>query len=464
MFKRIVSVSLSTFLVLGCGGGGGGSMTPTKPAVVPPVTPAAIPQQAITHSKQAPVWSLGNTTNIGARLLPELSQLRKLNESRGFSISAGMLRDGVAANDVLDYTRTMAAGEAGLVPFLSPPTIRIATGTKPEFIDYAVRAVQVINAHLPYDKRLRFSTLQAPPRTHIDDIPEGEIYIDFAPQALWSDSVKMPGRAGESISTNYLPRSYGKRNGHIWIDSDVISERGWTADHIVHVMVHELLHSIGFGGHVDAARFPLSAMTERVPKEAFPWILGKVDTDALLAMYTRFVPGVSPNDISPHTLGPWSDETAHLTGAAGFGRGRGAMIFGVSTRNGFTRPWATGRTPATALAKNPELRETVVWNGMIFGVNNLLRGVDGDARLAVDLGTLNGQLDFTNLVSILGQGRSAVWNDGDLRYSVSVRGNTFTQTGGDAGEVTGAFFGPSHEGMGGVLERSDLSGAFGGKR
>ena len=38
------------------------------------------------------------------------------------------------------------------------------------------------------------------------------------------------------------------------------------------------------------------------------------------------------------------------------------------------------------------------------------------------------------------------------------------QTGGDAGTVTGAFFGPAHEGMGGVLERDDLSAGFGGKR
>ena len=56
------------------------------------------------------------------------------------------------------------------------------------------------------------------------------------------------------------------------------------------------------------------------------------------------------------------------------------------------------------------------------------------------------------------------WGDGDLGYSVEVRGNTFTRTGGDAGVVTGAFFGPRHEGMGGVLERSDLSAGFGGKR
>ena len=54
-----------------------------------------------------------------------------------------------------------------------------------------------------------------------------------------------------------------------------------------------------------------------------------------------------------------------------------------------------------------------------------------------------------------------MWGDGDLGYSIEVHGNTFNRTGGDAGSITGAFFGSRHEGMGGVLERSDLSAGFG---
>ena len=57
-----------------------------------------------------------------------------------------------------------------------------------------------------------------------------------------------------------------------------------------------------------------------------------------------------------------------------------------------------------------------------------------------------------------------MWHDGDLSYMVEIRGNTFVQTGGDVGTVTGAFFGSSHSGMGGVLERDDLSAGFGGNR
>ena len=61
-------------------------------------------------------------------------------------------------------------------------------------------------------------------------------------------------------------------------------------------------------------------------------------------------------------------------------------------------------------------------------------------------------------------GSGTMWGDGDLGYTIKVSENTFVQTGGDDGEVTGAFFGPAHEAMGGVLERSDLAAAFGGKR
>ena len=61
-------------------------------------------------------------------------------------------------------------------------------------------------------------------------------------------------------------------------------------------------------------------------------------------------------------------------------------------------------------------------------------------------------------------GSGAARHDGDLRYVIEVRGNAFHRTGGDAGTVTGAFFGPAHEAMGGVLEREDLDAGFAGLR
>ena len=96
--------------------------------------------------------------------------------------------------------------------------------------------------------------------------------------------------------------------------------------------------------------------------------------------------------------------------------------------------------------------------------------VAGNARLSVELTNLDGQLAFTNLEQwgvkeapgVAGSGTT--WEDGDLGYTIEVQGNTFVRTGGDDGEVTGAFFGAAHEVMGGALERDDLTAGFGGTR
>lgn len=60
-------------------------------------------------------------------------------------------------------------------------------------------------------------------------------------------------------------------------------------------------------------------------------------------------------------------------------------------------------------------------------------------------------------------GSGGLWKDGSLHYDVAVSGNEFARTGGNEGEVTGAFFGSGHEAMGGVLRRLDLSAGFVGK-
>ena len=55
-----------------------------------------------------------------------------------------------------------------------------------------------------------------------------------------------------------------------------------------------------------------------------------------------------------------------------------------------------------------------------------------------------------------------MWGDGNL--DIAVRGNTFQQTGGDEGILTGMFTGLQHEGAAGALVRDDLTAAFGANR
>ena len=148
----------------------------------------------------------------------------------------------------------------------------------------------------------------------------------------------------------------------------------------------------------------------------------------------------------------------------------GGIAFGVALRNGLSQPWAVGSTPESNLADNMELPGNIVWSGRLLGLTPLAETVAGTADLTVELATLSGMVDFSELEHWPADappgetGSGATWRDGDLSYRIEVRGNGFSQTGGDAGEVTGTFFGPAHEGMGGVLVREDLSAGFAGRR
>ena len=106
--------------------------------------------------------------------------------------------------------------------------------------------------------------------------------------------------------------------------------------------------------------------------------------------------------------------------------------------------------------------------GTLLGFTPAAAPVAGDAEIGVDLGTLTGSADFENLETwptAPGEpGTGTQWLDGDLGYTIAVTGNTFRETGGDDGRLTGIFVGRSHEGAAGTLERSDLTAAFGASR
>ena len=184
-------------------------------------------------------------------------------------------------------------------------------------------------------------------------------------------------------------------------------------------------------------------------------------------MYGRLDRPTPPADIAEE-LGPWSDTSLHVRGALGIEDGE--IAFGAALRNGLSQPWAVGPTPNSSLANNTALSGDAHWSGRLLGLTPDAKTVAGAARLTVDLPTLSGSLNFSELESWPVDappgttGSGTAWRDGPLRYRIGVRGNSFVQTGGDIGQVTGAFFGPSHGGMGGVLVRDDLSAGFGGIR
>ena len=233
------------------------------------------------------------------------------------------------------------------------------------------------------------------------------------------------------------------------------------------VIAHELIHLLG-RSHVDSARFPETLMVSGGSEELSPHVLHPLDRETLLAVYGRLDSTTAPN-LLEDALGPWTDTSIHVRGALGLD-GDEQIAFGAALRNGRSQPWAAGPTPASNLGDNPFALGPGRLVGPLAGAHASAETVAGAADLTVDLATLTGTVDFSSLEHWTANaapgaaGSGTTWRDGRLSYGIEVRGNTFVQTGGDTGTVTGAFFGPAHEGMGGVLVHEDLDAGFGGKR
>ena len=455
---------------------------------------------------QPPIVEEDDTRYVGADAAPALDELAAGGDYGGVAVSSGRVRDGAGADRVLEYLEKHIDEDynhwiPGLATFAAPPVVRVARGASEELAAYTETAVRLINSALPHDNHIVFSRDPAPRSTAIENVPEGEVFVNFTRKQDWNL------REGQRYEADWLyvfefdaipeynesaqrHENKGTRAAHLWFDSQIISNAAWVRDpdtdnwkyQVLNAPVIEsdtvdkvytregmvphitrlLLRTLGFYASIDQSEFPDSILTHNRVR------LPNIDGEALLAAYTRLAPGTQPEDLSAESLGPWEDTSFHLRGDLEFAGGEAA--FGVALRNGLARPWASGPAPLAALENNSALFGTVSWNGALLGMTPSSETVAGQARLAVELATLDGQLDFTGLerwgvkAPPGNTGTGATWGDGDLGYSVEVQGNAFYRTGGDEGEVAGAFFGAAHEAMGGVLERSDLIAGFGGTR
>ena len=235
--------------------------------------------------------------------------------------------------------------------------------------------------------------------------------------------------------------------------------------------------------------------------------LSQIDGETIQTIYTKLhakreiVSGhaeafkIVDETISAEDLGPWDDSVVRYSGSfvraidtdfVAFGRsthqGRRrfwnsagpdplsiSAAFGVDWRNGIARPWAVGQPPEATFADSG-LVGNAAWSGELVGFTPSRETVYGDSAISVNLATMAGSAAFTALehwnagAAPGGPGTGIQWNDGDLHYSISLDGNYLRSNGGDGGYVSGRFVGGRHEGAVGILERPDLTAAFGASR
>ena len=437
---------------------------------------------------QTPLQARQTTIHVGADVAAPADALQQAALHGETRVFHGSVQDGIGADEVIAYLQADAASfldvqdqdddPATMVEFPGglflrfgsvPPTVRLADGTPPALIDETVRAVQAINAALPIDWQLEISRDPAPAGTVTPS--DGEILVVFAREEDWSQEAAPPIDENIGLAEPLFavvptgdpdaPFRIEIGGGRVFVDhtrTEGLERLG--------VIAHELIHLLG-RGHVDPLRFPRTIMVGGGSEELSAHILHPLDREALLAVYGHLEPGTAPGSIAEQ-LGDWTDTSLHLRGAIDIQDGE--IGFGAALRNGLSQPWASGPSPHTNLEDNTALSGTVSWAGRLLGLTPDAEAVAGAADLSLDLTKLTGWVEFAGLEQWAANaapgapGTGAIWDDGDLRYGIEVRGNTFVQTAGDAGTVTGAFFGPAHEGMGGVLEHDKLSAGFGGKR
>ena len=471
-------LSLGTALLLGGCGGSGMVPLAAGPVVLPPSVPLA--------ADNAPITDLGDHVHVGSDVAVSVEELTRAARHDAVTVSYGRVRDGLGTSELLAYlhedaTALVSSGPEGdpeqeffpdglLLRFQAvPATVRVADGARPELIDETVHVVQLLNAALPLDWQIRFD--HDPGSTGLASPPDGEILIAFGPQADWS----LPGGppVGEEIGlalSRYNPVPTGNPDiplvleitgGQVWVDPTRTH-----GDERLGVIAHEILHVLG-RQHADPHRFPETIMVPGGGDGPTRHVLHPLDREALFAVYDRFGTGALPDALATN-LGHWSDTSVHILGTLDIPGGE--VRFGAGLRNGLLQPWVLGPDTDKDLAQDEDLGGSASWSGRLLGLTPHAEVVAGAAELSVDIRALTGHLEFTGLEMWASDaapgaiGTGSPWLDGDLSFGVAVHGNSFVRTGGDAGAVTGVFFGKSHEGMGGVLRRRDLSGGFGGRR
>ena len=433
------------------------------------------------ENENDPLRELSGIRHVGGEVAPTAA-LTSTTSHGAASISHGTLQEATSRADLVEFLVEQAElAESwelkGLPIGEESMTVRIVAGVSERFESYIERAVRAINSALPPDRRIVIgATIRKDDEETLRDALEG------LPDNTLVVHAGLRDRGGVVRPRSYFaPFEYGGNHeqgltiekGYLFINADpewyFLERKGHgeldREQRAIGLIAHEISHGLGFLEHPDDTESVLSYDTPY--EKRMGHFLYRIDRDALLAAYEKLDAYTASEDIETD-LGSWSTSVMHVRGEISL-EDDDTVAFGTALSNGFPASWAQGPIPDTDLADNTELTGNATWAGRLLGLTPGGRAVAGSAALAVDLDDLDGRIDFAALEQwsstrpgSIGTGTS--WGDGDLGYTIAVDGNIFVRTGGDDGMVTGAFFGAAHEGMGGTLERDDLSAGFGGKR
>ena len=472
--SRSLMALVAALLLAACGGGSSPSTHTSSPdPSEPPPTEATdrlpfpyepsghyrtdgLAAPASRNAKHMPIYRDNAQVFVGVDQGPD-SVVPVAGERGKTQIRYGRLNDGAGRQTVAAY---LAQAGGDVTRRSSTPTLRIIGPTSTNDMAKTIRAVQMINAALPESAKIPVGASLSGLSLRDNVRQDGRYYrsgteltntihIEFVPAHEYrrgpgSAAVAYTlGRGSSYIQFNMGANSYPRDN-----ESTIL-------------LAHELMHAIADFDHVSSDFATILEGTgyihdsiqngQRQPLS----LLYPVDREALQAFF---------RSSDPTNLGAWSASSTRIDGNGPHAN------FGVALRNGYAEPWAYGPLPDTDLRNNRALSGSATWTGTLVGLTPQATAVVGDADISVQLSTMTGRADFTNLEAWAANmapgdvGTGTQWLDGDLGYSIAVSGNSFRETSGDAGRLTGVFTGAAHEGAAGTLDRTDLTAAFGAER
>ena len=413
---------------------------------------------------------------IGGNTPPlDLDDVEVLGNVDDIAIAWGFSDNGLGRAALLRELREDIRELGHVIRWDTPPVVRVAHGTPDDLIAHAHFAVSMVNTALPADWQLGFDF--QPAARGADVYSPGTIMITFAPSSQWPAALNAPAHSLGLAST--VPTPGGViTEAAIWIDADATAAEG-----ILQLSVgHELLHTLGrdhpvnlYGRHDTIMAYNYAEL---------PYMLFQIDQEMLLAVYSRLEAGTTSSGLA-NDLGPWSNTSTSLVGVmdtpihplSTHGYDADFVIFEVQVLNGHAMPNVDGPEPLTWIWDNPQLTGSASWSGALVGFTPAEKPVFGFTDMTLNLASLEGAVDFTGLEQWSkgqapgGPGTGRTWGDGDLHYSVQVNrhygdafGNYEPGDDDDYGVLDGGFFGPDHEAVAGILDRDDLTAAFGAER